>query len=506
MDSNPERIYINLSSSADDTIVTATTDPDATFFEQRADPILANVANYRMCIVRAALQGNRNFPVLQASIQVGQPLPFLTTYKLDLQVTAGGTLQPVVPFPTFPSFITASSYNALGVLQQARTARVFLPSGGTIADVATQLQAAIRTGVVVDPLLSGIVVVPVGTRLAFSTTGIIAPVAGWSYSIQAWRPVDVTSFGFASMEIMTSDTSDVRSLELPYPCSYSLPLVPAVGGTFNGSATMVWRSQVDGIPEPMSPMVTVDTDSQAYWLYDYTWFAKLLNETIANAFNEITTAAAAANVPIDVQCPVVSYVQPRAAFAMRITKGATPSTNIGGAQLSVTLNKSLANLMVWPATYNKNGEATLLYDSAVSTPDGAYVDLLPDMPATGSGWSPVGSLVFLASGWQIRPEVMSLPNQVGRRTSNNASNATQQILSDVIPAFSDAADWNSYPILYSPQVPRWIDMIGVQTSLNNLDFACAWRNAVTGKIRIVTLNPGASFSVKILLQRKDVFP
>ncbi len=462
-----------------------------------------------MCIVRAALQGNRNFPILQASIQTGQPDPFKTTYTVNLQVTKGGQVQPVTPWPLFQRYLlNVTTYDALNTVQLSQNAYAYSVTPYTNIQVAASIQGIINLlgAQLGDPLMPLIQVGVVGDRLTFSTIAAVLPVNvdGWWYSVQAYREQDIAPFGFASMSPLESETTGTRTVTLPYPCSYELPLVTST--VFTGSATLQWEPQVSGIFRPREPLTEVDTESEAYWLYDYSWFARLLNKTLASAFNDLVATAASQGIILSLACPTVSYVPSRSAFSMRVSYGSTPTTAEGGDQITVTLNKPLANLMLWPGTYLRDGTETLVFDSAVGTADRRFLDLLPDFPATGSAWSPVGSLVFSCSRWMIRSEVMSAPNRVGASTptNNNPSYSTQFILSDVVPAFSDASDWNCYPVLYSPQVLRWIEMPAGSSPLRDLDFTCAWRNAITGSIRNVTLNPGASFSVKILLQRKDI--
>ena len=105
----------------------------------------------------------------------------------------------------------------------------------------------------------------------------------------------------------------------------------------------------------------------------------------------------------------------------------------------------------------------------------------------------------------MRQEVMSAPRLFGTDADStsglNSTNQTSQIMSDVIPGVSDGSDYNGFQILYAPQVLRWVELTGGASPLRELDFAVWWRNAATGKLYPVTLNPRASFSVKIMLHR-----
>jgi hypothetical protein len=171
--------------------------------------------------------------------------------------------------------------------------------------------------------------------------------------------------------------------------------------------------------------------------------------------------------------------------------------------LEITLNEELANLVVFPATYTTNGNATLIWDNTDS--DAAYRTLTSDYPATANAWSPIQSLVFLTSTLPTRAEVVSPATFKGVLGAPVvSSNDTAQILTDVVPAFSDAADWDANIILYSPTVLRWIDLNDQTGGLNNLTFSMGWRNAYTGAVYPLKMNPTCSFNVKLLFQRRDI--
>ena len=106
----------------------------------------------------------------------------------------------------------------------------------------------------------------------------------------------------------------------------------------------------------------------------------------------------------------------------------------------------------------------------------------------------------------VRQEIMSAPRLFGSgidaaSSGGSSTNEVSQILSDVIPAVGDGSDWNAAQIIYAPQVLRWVELTGGASPLRELDFSVWWRNAATGRMYPVTLNPCASFSVKIQLHR-----
>jgi hypothetical protein len=240
-------------------------------------------------------------------------------------------------------------------------------------------------------------------------------------------------------------------------------------------------------------------------MYDYSWFVRLINKTLLAAWTDIKN-----NVPRgipDITPPKVAYVPARQSFTLTIPGTYIDGTDFDGettsADIEITLNEELANLVAWPATYLANGTATVLWDNAIKI--GSSYVVTSDYPATANAWSPIQSLVFLTSTLPTRAEIVSpatFKGSIGAPVIS--SNDTAQILTDVVPAFSDAADWDANIILYSPTVLRWIDLNDQTGGLNNLTFSMGWRNAYTGAVYPLKMNPTCSFNVKLLFQRRDI--
>ena len=499
-------MYVNLSASALSSSAQLSQDPEANFYTTRNVPILQNSSLYQLAIVRAAIQGQRNLPLLIASIATGQPSPYRTNYNVTLTLTFGSVPIAIPPLGPPPSsrYLTLNTLASDGSPRASVTVAVTsgLPAAADVAQALTD--AFVATG---DVMISNIsCAVGPGSILKFGVTGPGAP-AGWYFNVSVQDSDAAAFFGFYTSQLSISSLGslDAEQVVLPAPCSY-FGDVPVFTSSF--TQPIEWIPQTAGLSTPSSPLLAQDSDNEAYWLYDYAWFARLLNNTFQTAFSAVVAQAALAGYTLPLHqggsSPSVVYVP--AAKGFRLT---VPSSMVqgGAAQLTIGLNEELSNLMNWPGTYDTSGNEVLIWDSALpgtSTAGEPVLMVTPEYPATANAWSPVGSIVFGFSQWPARPEILSPPIQYGVGVSSaslSSNDDTSQILSDVVPQILDSSDLVSQNIIYSPQILRWIDMPGHNSPLRTLDFKVGWRNNLTGSIIPLTLNPTASVSIKILLQR-----
>lgn len=304
---------------------------------------------------------------------------------------------------------------------------------------------------------------------------------------------------------------------------------------YNSTATVAlqWVPQAAGVSTPPGPNGDRgQARSAAYWCFDYQWFVTILNTALQSAWNTIAadiSSQSSGGIVVRTKAPYVVYNASSRWFtlyadALSTSGQGKPFTSSGivspGVQELMTgiqMNELLANLMMFPATYDAQGNATLRFNAApvvstgVSSASGtdSWVALSNDFSPVASLWSPVGSLVFLTQYFPIRSEVTSAPtvfggSDIGVGASQGVGYDSQLILSDVIPNITDASDWRTQTVLYAPTVLRWVDMPCGNLPLDTVDFNLGWRNRFTGEVIPLTLNPMASFGVKVLLRRKDV--
>ena len=316
------------------------------------------------------------------------------------------------------------------------------------------------------------------------------------------------------------------------PNSASYGAVTYINVWDSGPVYLEWVPQDSTIPVPLAPSANNgnQVDTPYYYCYDYEWFVGILNTALQTAFQTILNK----HVLIS-QCPFVTYSPDSKRFTLYSDSYCTLSLNnpSGGdswgqcaPMCTETLNylqmgELLQNLLMFPSTaVDGYGDVALNFSqapivilptqaSAAGGLPGSWVALTSDWSPVASLWSPIGSLVFLTQYFPIRSEYVSAPtvfgdDDVGSSSAVGVNYDSQQVLSDVIPNITDAADWRSQTTLYAPTILRWVDMPSGAYPLETIDFQLGWRNRNTGKVNILTMNPLSSFSVKILLQRKDI--
>lgn len=510
---NPARLYINLSTFANGASAFATEDPLATYRESRSQPILANVSLYKFTIVRAALTGNRNFPLLIADIQDGQPNPWLTRYQfnLSLTVTNNSDVTPVLPDAvTKRRRLVVTVYDPSGMAIASVVGSVFGPTMNSIANVAAEITTSVQNLGLLrgDPTLQTFTASVNGNFLKFGCT--VLP--GYSVSVQPYAQSDCQFWGFPFVYPQAPSFFDGEGLELSYPCSW-VPSSTTGPVTLTSPGVIIWAPQVSGLVTPRPPTVGgVDSGNESYFLYDITWFVRLFQTALTTAWSgsqatSILSQADALGISIQTTPPTVSYNSTTRKFVLSLDATSAGPSSLGFETFAMSLNEEFANLLAWPGVYDRSGNVTsLLLDNVIHSDDYSRVLFTGEYSATGNGWSPVGSIVFTSALFPTRAEVLSAPLIAGASgiPQQNSSAETAQIVSDVVPGISDTTDFNAYPTLYTPTFPRWVDMPAGARVLDVVDFQVGWRNLQTGVVTPVSLNPTSGFSVKILLQRRDV--
>lgn len=534
---DPEHVYVNLSASAGAQTTLYSTDPTAFFREKRNAPLLSDCSKYRLAVARADLQGCRTLPLFIPTINPTTNDPYLTTYKFTMSMVVSVASPPVWPTGSFAfSFWLRISDAATGAILRPG----FPVSGsGTVTDLAswcallqTAIQAAGATASL--PSVAGATVSPSGTGVQIALDGVsdvgfialsaadIAANAGMENALGFPETYEVTTWlPFVPPDALLSKASHWVSPNGAF-------LGPSTSQTLTASAITQWIPQVFGAPTPPGPLYSGgQTDSVAYWTFDYTWIVALFNKTIRQAWDALQAQNSS---PFVSSCPVLVFNAAAKTFTVYadsycVTGRDTPAGSLTSTSYAETLtlswNEFVSNLLMLPASFDLFGNATLNFSQAPlitsETGDipplpasGAWVALTSNWSPTSSLWSPVGSIVFTTRVIPVSSENVSAPSvygaegDVGNGAPLGTSSSTALMLSDVIPAAGDASDFRSSSIIYSPQVLRWVDMPAGGFRLDEIDFELGWRNNRTGVVTPIRLNPMASFSAKLLFRRKDV--
>lgn len=527
---NPARVYINLSTSANGSSVFAALDPTASYRESRSQPIVADISQYKFGVVRVNLTGNRNFPLLIPDIKAGQPNPWLTNYQMTISLACkelgAVTINTVTPVATTPKYFGIRTY-VNDVLENEDMVSCYDfpgPALNSAAAVAASLQEQIRAGGVVrdDPVLKNIIVTVSGSTLMFSSPDIEdGSLTNWRYTVEPGADGSMLYFGFLNTFPQVALMNDYAgNITLPFPCSYTLTVGAPGTGILSCTQNMIWETQEPFQPTPPPP-IPAPQPSQAYWLYDYSWFVSLFQKQINRIWSgptsdgslSIIQQAALANpdYTIPSKCPIVRYDVDKRRFVLEVDGRTVGKSSNGNVALTVTLNETFANLLAWGGgTYDSSGAATLGFQNATYPPGaetGESVLFTSEYSATGNGWSPVGAILFTTGLFPTRAEIVSAPHVQGADGligGFNSTADTSQVISDVINPASDASDYNAYPIIYVPTLIRWCDMPSGRRLLDIIDFKLKWRNGITNEENEIYLNPGSFFSAKVILQRRDI--
>ena len=545
---DPERVYCNLAAGSGGQSVSFSQYPEATVRENRFAPIISNIGNYDVAVVRAVLQGCRNLPLFIPTIVPGQPDPSLTAYAVTLTAnmflgTSTTWLAKNIPATTDTIRLDITTYDSSG---QTVTPWTSIPiaaptAGQTGANWATAITTAI-TGATSDQLLTSMTVAYGGDgKLIFQN----APATSGSFQICVYLlaadkdPVATTNplttpmptlaqaFGFSYLQpgalpqsYILSSTAGGNNIHMPNVAFY---LPPVAQPPVTVTVPLKWVSQ-NGLP--LSDPRNVNTyDQQAYWCYDYDWFVGILNTALASAAQAMKQQVASnLNISLVYQTPATAFLASSASFSIIADANYTrTNTLIGGAPASVgagqisgyvdiAFNGMLADLMMFPAAFNfYTGMATLNFSSAIpfSTISG-YVQLTNNFSPTGSLWSPVDSLVFVTQAIPVKAETTPPIFQSGAITSGLGTSVSTtrdaaQMLTDVVPYQTDACQWRSQTQLYQANPYRWVSISQGNTGgLLTLDFSIGWRNNRSGTVMPIYLNPTSGMTVKLLFRRKDI--
>lgn len=553
---NPERIYVNMSAAAGNTQTILSPTPVATYQERRFAPVVDDLSKYKLAVIRTVLNGTRNFPIFMPAITPGQFDPAITCYGMQATLNVYSPAQAVTTLPTTANYsLSITSFNASGITVTPWTV-LTLPAttGQTMASWAAAIQAAIRAAFATDSVLSIMSVTVLtgagGGSLQFQSVGGGAT-SGWSFQITVGLgtgaptnlPPNAVAFGLSAFAVPSAppaaylvgsiETGTTGTVTLVTP-NAPFATTPTLLGSYTNTAGMTfvrWISQLGMLLPDMQADGSPASDSPAYWMFDYEWWVNLFNTALVQTTNAALNKAAQAGYVFQTLDPFLVFNPSSKTFTLYLDPNISPSlksptgvTTPGKlptavyAVISYTFNPMMQDLMMFPCTYNPDKSVTLNtsnapvvvapYPSAAVSSATPMVALTNDFAPTSSLWSPVESLVFQSQLMPVRSEIISAPavygqSAVGYGAPVSTAYDSIQILTDVVPAVGDASDWRTNPIIYSPTVLRWVDLPCGALSLSSLDFSLSWRNARTGTITPIVLNPGANFSVKLLLLRRD---
>jgi hypothetical protein len=261
---------------------------------------------------------------------------------------------------------------------------------------------------------------------------------------------------------------------------------------------------------PQPPTKFGDYTNSYYYIYNYSYWIKLVNKALLDCFNSLKSAVIAGGDNL----PNAGNIQPPfMEFDTTANLGIINCDVLGFDSgltnpIEIYFNTNFFNLfstfecLKYGANIQNGKNYKLIIDNNETTnilnlPSGNYISLQQDY-STVSQWCPINSIVFTSSLPIVNTNVAS-PKLYGIET-NMYSNGNNANMVDIITDF--IADDYRTEILYVPQGEyRLFDMLGTNP-IYNLRLEVYWKDKYAN-LHPFRLENGCSASIKFLFRRKD---
>ncbi|NBP02241.1 MAG: hypothetical protein EBU90_19385 [Proteobacteria bacterium] len=297
--------------------------------------------------------------------------------------------------------------------------------------------------------------------------------------------------------------------------SWTNPIAPFQ--TFNQQQFIIFvpQNQVAIVPAPPSQTTTgLQNNLTGYYdVFNYTYFIKLINDTLLLCFNNLNAQVVAAGLVLPTtHAPVMSWdVQGSISILNADKAGYNDNTS---NYIKIYFNNSLFFLFSsFPfiiesdaATLGKN--ARLIMSGFGGANEVQYPPVTPTYTAlqivqeysTTANWTPITSLVFTSNTLPIVANQVSAPLLFfdGAQYSSGGNNSNiAQVLTDFV---ADSGQYKPF-IEYLPTAQyRLISLTG-NTPLYNIDIEVFYKNRV-GTLVPFRLGSGATATIKLLFTRR----
>ena len=554
-------VYANLYASAPSDATLLDVRPVAEITNQRNPPLISDVSQYQMAVMKVAIGGMRSLPVHIPAVELNQPDP--TLLSTACTVTLTGQALTTVNWPLsvpFATYLDLRTYLPGGI--QVNAWRVAAWGASPFADCtayAAFLQSQIA-GIPVlsgDPIAASIQVSCVQNHLVWSlsTTGSTYP-PGSYYEVDCgslasnptfFNPNAPAQFGFAAIPpssitlvdgaipqgIYTLRSSAGAPAVSPNTPCYSFPAVLAIG---TKTTNLVWVPQNTEARIAASPLYKQDVSSRYYWLQDYDWWCTIVNKALSTSFY-----AAAASVmsaldtnplvgnfsDITASPPWFAYNAATQSFNLyvdpdvnvlglpteQLTPFQRPNNTVQGTQcarflMSIGFNELLANLMLMPQTRFDGGGSQLTFTGPYQTtttdsPQGvtkAWKVYSSNIVTTSNGWSPWSSVVLTSSTIPLQQESVP-PTTVFGGSSIGAgfAGSTNSGTTQMLQDFTPENSAADWNATLTGYIPSVIRWCTMVGAgpLAYLQLKVSLRYALSGVLWDLELDPGAYVDVKL---------
>jgi hypothetical protein len=319
-------------------------------------------------------------------------------------------------------------------------------------------------------------------------------------------------------------------------------------------------------PSPQSiTSGTQDLTTQYYWVSNYSWWLKLVNQSfidahtaIQNRFNVLWNTPVAnggwgrvgAAPTLGTQAPRLYYnptsnlfslyadaygygTQENGTTSIATSQGNILAPLVGREAFDLYFNVNLAGLFanfkgtqersVWGSgveDYQRIWVNNYAFQNIATTPviapppvgdpvphpvaQKSYWVIIQDYESTSTLWSPIASLVFTSTFLPIVNEYAGAPIRLG--TGNNTAitvpSAFQPIITDVALANQSASDYRGFINYTPPGEYRITSFQKGKNEIRQIDIQVFWKNRLDGKLYPVGMYNLSSVSLKIMFRKR----
>ena len=310
-------------------------------------------------------------------------------------------------------------------------------------------------------------------------------------------------------------------------------------------------------------IIEQDVSTRYYWVYTYSWWLKLVNQTLATAqaslqaiFQTLYNQGVATPITINGitysggwgqtgTAPTLASVAPQVFYNPTTNlfsiyyDQATYGINNAGTPISTSthehnrlfFNENMEGLFTnfvnnyygtIPAGTTGITTSTALYQSAFSNEQLVYSYLgqnaltagavsywvmTQDAESSSTLWSPVSNITFTTTLLPVINEQQTEPVRYGvsNLSARTTPSAFNPVITDISLALNNAFDWRGF-INYTPQGEyRMTSFQNGQQEIRQVDIAVFWKSRLDGKLYPLQMFNLSSVSLKLMFRRKDVF-
>ena len=275
---------------------------------------------------------------------------------------------------------------------------------------------------------------------------------------------------------------------------------------YSATANIIWKPEITNINTPSAPSSNTDglqTKSEYYYAYSYSWLPKLVGNALQTAFDDLKQAVLEGegeDLLGDCQIPYF-YFDTNSGSSILSVDAEFFDSYKNEDHVKTIFNQPLNNLF---SSFNSTFDGTnfeIIVDSANKNINGEsdYTNVYQEY-STISSQNPVSSLLFTSATLPIVSENINTPITF---TDTSTSGGGANLSSDTKRIITDLQSEN---LIYKPALTyipsaeyRFISMTN-ENPIRDIQISCEWRSN-TGSFYPLYLPPGGTCNLKLYFRR-----